>query len=205
MLLPSNTKKIVSDFFGNYVGKFLEIGANELNITADREPCSHLLEKGWYGLYCEPNPFSLVNLIPQTKQYNADILCAAVNYKTGISKFKASKSHAYLSSMDSNYMDNILNYMPDGIKNIPRDDHDIYVNTITPSEIFDKFGYDFDCISIDVELPPWHTHQILTQIDFDTVMAKMVIVETKFYESDEYMRKFGFSVMHDMSDTFYIR
>ena len=205
MLSPSDSKQIVSDFFGNHVGKFLEFGANELNLNAKSEPCSHLLEKGWYGLYCEPNPFSLVNLIQQTKHYNADILCAAVNYKTGISKFKASKSHTYLSSMDSDYMDNILKYMPDGIKNIPRNDHDVYVNTITPSEIFDKFGYDFDCISIDVELPPWHTHQILTQIDFDMVMAKMVIVETKFYDSDEYMRKFGFSVNHEIADTFYTR
>jgi hypothetical protein len=201
----SNSKKIVSDFFGNHVGKFLEIGANELDLNLNGEPCSHLLEKGWYGLYCEPNPFSLVRLIEQTKDYNVDILCAAVNYKTGISKFKASKSHAYLSSMDSDWMDFMLDLMPESLKNIPRDDHNIYINTVTPSEIFDKFGYDFDCISIDVELPPWHTHQILTQIDFDKVVAKMVVVETKFLSSDEYMRKFGFSINFDGPDTFYIR
>ena len=132
--MVSNPRKIVSDFFGNHVGKFLEIGANELNLHRDGEPCSHLLEKGWYGLYCEPNPFSLVNLIQQTKDYDVDIICAAVNYKTSISQFIASKSHAYLSSMDSEWMDLTLNNMPEVLKNIPRDNHNIYVNTITPSE-----------------------------------------------------------------------
>lgn len=203
--MVSNPKQIVSDFFGNHVGKFLEIGANELNLNSDGEPCSHLLEKGWYGLYCEPNPFSLVNLIRQTKDYNVDILCAAVNNKTGIRDFRASKSHAYLSSMDSDWMDLTLNHMPEGLKNIPRNDYDIYVNTITPSEIFQKFGYDFDCISIDVELPPWHTHEILTQIDFDAVIATMVVVESKYYLSDVYMKKFGFSNNFDGLNTFYTR
>jgi hypothetical protein len=44
-----------------------------------------------------------------------------------------------------------------------------------------------------------------TQIDFDKVVAKMVVVETKFLSSDEYMRKFGFSINFDGPDTFYIR
>lgn len=189
-----NIQQVVSDFFGDHVGRFLEIGANDYNAEDNSEPCSHLLEKGWYGLYCEPNPFSLVNLIENTKQYNVDVISAAVSTTDGIAQFLASESHPYLSSLNLDWIENYSKNMPQFLFDRQRNEHKIYVNTITPRDLFCEFGYDFDLISIDIELYPPQTYMLLKKIDFEALHnCKMVITEGDFIYTDEYMKYFGFS------------
>ncbi len=198
-------RQIVSDFFGDYVGKFLEIGANDCDVDYDEEPCSHLLEKGWYGLYCEPNPFSLVNLIKETEKYNADIICSAVSSTNNLTEFYTSESHPYLSSMESTWIDSCLRVMPEYFSLQERKEYKVFLNTITPQEIFEKFGYDFDCISIDIELYPPQTHQIILGMDFNKLKTRMLIVEGSFIFTDQYMKSFGFSSRIYDNNTIYTR
>lgn len=198
-------RQIVSDYFGDYVGKFLEIGANDCHTNYDEEPFSHLLEKGWYGLYCEPNPFSLVNLIKNTQKYNVDILCAAVDFKPELKKFYSSESHPYLSSLVPEWIDNWATENPDHFLNRQRNEYEVFVKTITPVEIFKKFGTDFDCLSIDIEVYPPQTHMILKSIDFKQVKSKMVIVEGSFSYTNEYMSAFGFTTDIHGGNTIYTR
>lgn len=198
-------QQIVSDYFAGHVGKFLEIGANDCNVNYDDEPCSHLLEEGWYGLYCEPNPFSLVNLIKNTQKYNAEILCAAVAPTSEIKQFYTSESHPYLSSLESTWIGNALDTLHPYFSTIPRSDYQVFVNTITPKQIFEKFGYDFDCISIDIELYPPQTHMLLKKMDFEMLNAKMVIVEGHFIFTDEYMEQFGFTKKTHKHNSIYTR
>lgn len=198
-------QQIVSDFFGDYVGKFLEIGANDCLVHYEQEPCSHLLEKGWYGLYCEPNPFSLVNLIKNSKQYNRDIICAAVTPTNELVEFYSSESHPFLSSTEPTWIDTCLRVMPEFFSLRERNEYTVYVNTITPTEIFEKFGYDFDCISIDIELYPPQTHMLMLEFDFSKLNSRMVIVEGTFPYTDEYMKAFGFSAQIYDNNTIYTR
>lgn len=200
-----NIQQVVSDFFGDYVGRFLELGAND-GSHHDGEPCSHLLEKGWYGLYCEPNPFSLVNLIENTKQHNVDILTAAIANKEDISGFLASRSHPYLSSLNSDWVDHCDRQKPELLFDRERDEHNIFVSTITPRDLFTKFGYDFDLISIDIEMYPPQVYTLMKKMDFEALhKCKMVIVEGDFIYTDEYMRYFGFSKQIVAENSVYTR
>ncbi len=198
-------RQIVSDFFGDYVGKFLEIGADGCNINYEEEPCSHLLVKGWYGLYCEPNPFTLGNLIKDCSQYKTDIICSAVSSTNKLTEFYTSESHPYLSSMESTWIDSCSQTMPEYFTLQERKEYKVFLNTVTPQEIFEKFGYDFDCISVDIELYPPQTHQIILDMDFNKLKTRMLIVEGSFKYTDEYMESFGFSKQINKHNTIYVR
>lgn len=186
-------QQIVSDYFGDYVGRFLELGANDGSLI-EGEPCTHLLEKGWYGLYCEPNPFSLVKLIENTNHYNVDILTAAISTTESIAEFLASESHPYLSSLNVDWVDHCNKQRPELLFDLEPKQYNIFVNTITPTDLFTKFGYDFDLISIDIEMYPPQVYTLLKNMDFEALdKCKMVVVEGNFIYIDEYMEYCGFT------------
>jgi hypothetical protein len=71
----NNEQEIILNYFGDFKGHFLDIGAyNGVDISNTRA----LLELGWTGVLVEPNPFNLVELIKNCQEFGdrATIYCA---------------------------------------------------------------------------------------------------------------------------------
>ncbi|NBO69866.1 MAG: hypothetical protein EBU66_04135 [Bacteroidetes bacterium] len=197
----TSTGKFVRDFFGNMTGKFLEIGAWD-GRPSDEEPYWDLLTTGWYGVYCEPNPHSIPSLIQNVSPYNADIVTAAIGTTAGIQPFNASTSHPYISSFDSKWHLNL----PPTLSETPYVSDKIYAPTITIDQIFETFGYDFDTISVDIEVSLESELEIFKTIDFNKLpVCKLVISETYSSELQTYMESFGFIRKSAPPNNYWIR
>tara|TARA_R110000822_G_scaffold12096_7_gene43638 strand:+ start:2169 stop:2903 length:735 start_codon:yes stop_codon:yes gene_type:complete len=129
---------IVSDFFkATPTGRFLCVGsANGIDQTYS------LLQKGWSGVYCEPDPAALVDpvhgLFCATKEFNDNVVIvnAAITATSNVCNFYINKTIALsttkkdLSNSDS----------------IP-----IIINSCGVNQLLDYIGEDFDYVQIDAE------------------------------------------------------
>jgi hypothetical protein len=71
----NNEQEIILKYFGDFKGHFLDIGAyNGVDLSNTRA----LLELGWTGVLVEPNPYNLVPLIDNCREFGsrAIIYCA---------------------------------------------------------------------------------------------------------------------------------
>ncbi len=131
-------KNIISNFFTGYTGKFLVIGAND-----GLDQTFSLLENGWKGYYCEPNPISCAKLIENTQKFNDNvtIINSAITPTSKITDFFISIDDSTFSSLDPTWLKN--HGMSTQCK--------IITNTIKFQDLLITIGTDFDLIVIDVE------------------------------------------------------
>ena len=144
-------KQFVVDFFKDQpTGKFLEIGACDGGPNSDDEPFWGLLEKGWNGVYCEPNPMSCTRLINNVMPYGdkVKIFNGAVAPTSGLTDFYLSVDTGGSSSFDPSWMSQQYYY-----KQTDRQ-YPIITNTTTVNTLLNLIGWDVDAISIDVEAKP---------------------------------------------------
>lgn len=187
----NTTSNFVDTFFHNKKGKFLEIGSEDANPAGLEEPFWNLLLDDWHGVYVEPNPHSLEKLITNVTPYHADVIAAAWSDKSQILPFYASSTHPYCSSFDEEWN---IKYIPEGNRHIKYHADKIYVSTITADQIFNKFGYDFAAISIDIELPADASFKLLQTIDFNKLpKCTLVILEMINDEIKTFMSSNGFT------------
>lgn len=138
---------ILKEFFDSITGRFLGIGAN---IGLDWG--FPLLEKGWTGVYCEPDPIAFSSLIQNTEKYrnNVSLVNAAILPSDGLRPFYMSINSSFLSSLDPDWLEGALAYFnyefDKNPKKIP-----ILVNTVSFQKLIDYLGNDFDLIVIDTE------------------------------------------------------
>lgn len=187
-----STSKVVDSFFSNVSdGKFLEIGAAIGDPNDPEEPFWNLLVGGWYGLYCEPDYNGIGALMDNVSPYKSDILMAPVWKERDLKEFYSSRSHPYTSSFDANWH---IGGIPIYKKHIPFESKKIYVSPVTPKDIFDKFGWDFNAISIDIELSEDSTYEFLESIDFHKLSdCKLVVMEVVNENIKRYLDSFGFN------------
>jgi hypothetical protein len=130
---------VVSDFFKSQpTGRFLCIGsANGIDQTRS------LLEKGWSGVYCEPDPVALSDndghgLLRATKEFRDKIVIvnAAITSTSDVCEFYINKTIA-LSTTKKEWADN---------DSIP-----IIINSLGVNQLLDYVGEDFDYVQIDAE------------------------------------------------------
>lgn len=187
------TGDFVENFFAGKTGKFLEIGAFNGGPEDPNEPFWKLLISGWRGVYCEPDPYSIPILIENTLPYNADIITAAFSSDSGMRSFNSSKSHPYLSSFDPNWHEYVIPNLHPEFSSIPYVSKKIYTPTITASQIFENFGYDFDAISVDIELHEVELYNLVKTIDFSKLPnCKLFVVESNSLPLSQYMIDAGF-------------
>jgi FkbM family methyltransferase len=131
---------IVDSFFNNVTGRFLVIGANN-----GIDHSKNLLENGWQGVYCDPDPFALTELIENTRLYKNQIQIintAVLPENLGLQKF-------YLSINDSMYSSSLPDWASTHLSN--NSQREILINSISFQSLIDLIGNDFDFISVDVE------------------------------------------------------
>lgn len=157
---------IVNDFFAGRTGKFLIIGANN-----GMDHSRALLENGWQGIYCEPDPFAVVELIKNTDQYKSqvNIINAAItdnNY--GLQPFYLSLENSACSSLSSEW---ITAQVTSG----GGSQRKVLTNSISFRSLIEYIGNDFDFISIDVE---GHDIDLCESIDWGQFAnLKMILLE----------------------------
>ena len=157
---------VVSDFFKSQTtGRFLCIGsANGIDQTHS------LIQKGWAGVYCEPDPAALVGnssqltgLFHATTEFRDKIVIvnAAITATSGICNFYINKTIA-LSTTKKEWSNS---------DSIP-----IIINSVGVNQLLDYVGEDFDYVQIDAEGADF---EILNTIDWSKRLpnCKLIGVE----------------------------
>ena len=188
-------KEFVLEYFKKKkTGQFLEVGANDGNPFSHTEPCWGLVEKGWQGVYVEPNPFGCSKLIEHLTPFNLNkfkIFNCAIDKRIQLAKFFVSKSHPAVSSLQENWTDNL------------EQQHDfqkieIFINTITFDQIFMSTGNNFNFISFDLECSDEILNYHINLIDWSSFKnLKLVCIEIVDYKKHvtPYLKSFGFKLL----------
>lgn len=135
-------KEFFENHFKGRIGNFLEIGA------FDGIRSSHtisLLEKGWKGVYVEPNPKNFIALIDNYKDNpKVQLVHAAVHYTSGLFDFWDDDG-GEVSSLELDFVK----------KRAASHWNTKYVKykiaTITMKQLLETFPYKFDLVIIDTE------------------------------------------------------
>jgi FkbM family methyltransferase len=128
---------IVLDFFaGRVPGKFLIVGAHD-----GLDHSRRLLELGWQGVYCEPNPAICAQLIDNTRDYasKVTILNVAITPTGGPVTF-------YIDAQQSQWCTVV-----DSWRTSTQQGRTLITNSMTFEQLLDLVGRDFDYVQTDVE------------------------------------------------------
>lgn len=82
----NDEERVILEYFGDKPGRFLDIGAYDgIGFSNTRR----LLENGWSGVYVEPSPENVLQLIKNSLPYSdrVQIVQAAVSVRRGLARF----------------------------------------------------------------------------------------------------------------------
>jgi len=130
--------------FGAGRGAFLDLGAYDLGPSSISRP---FLAAGWSALLAEGDSYNFARLLSGVHSAGfarrVDCLAAAVLPIAGISPWYTVAGTADLSTASKDWTHKpwtaSAHYLP------------AYVAAVTPADILARFGFDWDCVSIDLE------------------------------------------------------
>ena len=197
-------KYFIQDFFKDQpTGRFLEIGACNGDTNEDSEPMWTLVEKGWSGVYCEPNPISCASLIENIFPYKDKIqifngAISLPNSPSGLEDFHLCLDIPSISSFSLDWPECLtksehwLEHFSN-LKIYPDKQISIITNTVSFQTLIDKVGNDFDCISIDIEANLTNVEELIMSIDWGQFKnCKLLCLEIGGGRYGAYLEKFGF-------------
>ncbi len=177
----NNEQEIILDYFGDFKGRFLDIGAyNGVDLSNTRA----LLELGWTGVMVEPNPFNLVDLINNCRPFSerVSIISAGIGNWTGVKQLRIDDSpgRGWAASFVPD-KDGISLPCP-VIVNVP----------LLPISVCYEAGY-FEMISIDAE---YMDLDILTSFDLDPLKnCRLLVIEAVERDMTRaYLESVGFKI-----------
>lgn len=117
-------QEIILQFFKNFKGKFMDIGAYDGAINSNTRA---LVELGWKGVLVEPQPYVFNHLVMNCAGFDVQCVNAAVTAQGGLRRFSGIEQRGTLITKEG-----------------------FWVNTITPFDLFRMFG-NVDFLTIDAE------------------------------------------------------
>jgi FkbM family methyltransferase len=147
MYSQNNEEKIIEDFFGDYKGSFLDLGANDGKTLSN----THLLSlKDWWGVCVEPSPKAYEKLQALYKgNKKIQTIQAAIAITDGPVSLYESDEH--LGKGDSSLLSTIIPSEMDRWKNTQKFEP-VVVEGITVETFLKRSSISsFDFISIDCE------------------------------------------------------
>lgn len=182
-------QQIITDYFGDFKGFLLDIGAND-GITFSNSRA--LLQLGWFGVLVEPSEKTFEKLVENSDQFTGKVVlhnCAIGEYN-GTTDFYESgplvseADHSLVSSMKVQETDRWRR------KSKPEDPivkfNKVTVPVITFAELLKNSGCDtFDFITIDVE---GMELEILRQMDLTALSCSLICIEYNGRDYAEYDR-----------------
>jgi len=188
-------KLVVEEFFESLPkGRFLEIGANDGVPQTTDEPVWGLKEKGWSGVYVEPNPASCANLIKNIGPHRPDIkiVNCAITVESGLKTFYSATAK-FGSTGTSSFRKHWLPLLPEWLQDRVDFIKPIITNTITFDQLLDHMGTDFDFLSIDVEMTALEVDAFIQTLNFARLeQCKMIMIECITDASVKYLKTFGY-------------
>lgn len=180
----NNEEEIINRYFGERVGRFLDIGAADGQWLSNTR---QLALNGWAGVLVEPAPALFPKLV-NTYSGNQDFVCinAAVSGKAGLRKMYYEKDRDFANSLNVEISEHNV-FHPVG---------HYYVSTISPDDLI-PFG-PFDFISIDAEWEDWN---ILLAAEALVKPCRCLCVEIPYQKEDDarfvrLLSEYGFTVLH---------
>jgi FkbM family methyltransferase len=130
-------------------GHFLNVGAND-----GRDQTLPLLQSGWHGTYCEPDPTAVARLLETTQEHwdRVTILNVAISPNGGMAPFHLASKN-YLSSLQSGWAESLGHIVqapmhgPVGYKSAGT----IWHNCLTMTQLLERSDQVFDYIQTDAE------------------------------------------------------
>lgn len=160
-----NEEKYITEFFNNFIGRFLDIGAyNGVTFSNTYK----LVKMGWGGVCIEPS----ISVLPSLKEIHKDndkieIIEVAIGQYDGSIKFYDSNGDA-VSSCNKDHKIKWETNAKSKFK-------EIEVDCLSVNSLFNKVGYDFDFINIDVE---GDSVKVFSQLPFSKLnKLKLICVE----------------------------
>jgi FkbM family methyltransferase len=177
MYSQNNEEKIIKDYFKDFRGTFLDIGAND-GVTLSNTRGLSLL--GWSGVLVEPSKIAFEKLKTLYADYpNIQVFNYAIGTYDGETDFFDSGTH--LHQGDTSLLSTIK--QNETKKWTSETFTQTKVNIKTYASFLNDCGHlDFELISIDAEGMDW---EILQQINLDD--TKMIIVEFNQIGKDKYV------------------
>lgn len=154
---------VILDYFGGFVGRFLDIGANDGETFSNTRA---LAEMGWAGTCVEPNPRAFERLMLLYHDRNdVKLIEAAVTRTDGTHRMHMA-SDSLVSSLDVNARETWERY---GFTWTEED-----VRGITVATMLSEAPGPYDLISIDAE---GHDLEILEQMDLGAMGCRLLVIE----------------------------
>lgn len=197
MYSQNDEEKVIVDFFGSKIGRFLDIGAYDgVTLSNTRK----LLELGWSGVMVEPDPRSFWDLINSCRQFDkATFVNSAVSACSEIRKMtiECCKTRTWATSINSDLVEKGMVVEPFPGK--------IFVKTIGTVELFEGFG-PVDFLSLDAE---WEDDAILREIPAKTLKSiQLICVECRNNDHRSVLKQFAtehqFKVHHETPENLII-
>lgn len=186
-------KEFIPFYFNKFPkGKFLEIGSNDGDPGNPHEPCWPLLNLGWKGVYCEPNPYACAKLLTNLKPYrkHVTVVNSAITATGGLKTFYMNDFHHSCSSFQEDWMAK-QTYIDEGTKQ-----YSIGTNTSTMQQLVDYVGTDFNCISIDIECEDEILEEIIMSFDWTLfTQCKLYIIECPTKNISDYFESIGYPIV----------
>ena len=163
--------------------RFLDIGAYDGETFSSTKA---LVEKGWSGLYVEPNQLVLPKLREVAKQSNSEVLPVAIGSVCDTMPFYMNGD--MVSSLDKRHTDLWA-------KNTGMVFEPTMVQVLDVETLGTIAGREFDVLNLDVEGLNW---DIFTQFDWSKWKFNVVCIEydRKFIEMKHVLEKAGFRVVY---------
>ena len=165
------------------MGRFLDIGAFDgLALSSTRV----LAERGWSGVYVEPDPKIVERLHENTRNFATEVHAVAIGETPGNAVFYS--CDGMVGSLNTDHVkkwscNNNLSFTP------------IIVPVWDVKTLAQKVGTNFDFVNLDVEGINW---QIFQQFDWNVWTPKVVCIEydNHFQEICGVLRKHGYTIVY---------
>jgi FkbM family methyltransferase len=163
--------------------RFLDIGAYDGETFSSTRA---LVEKGWSGLYIEPNPVVLPQLREVAKLSGSEVLPVAIGSVCDTLPFYMNGD--MVSSLDKRHTDLWS-------KNTGMTFEPVPVQVLDVESLGTIAGYDFDMLNLDVEGLNW---DIFKQFDWSKWKFNVVCIEfdRKFVEMKHDLERAGFKIVY---------
>ncbi len=165
----NNEEEIIREYFGDQVGTFLDLGANDGRTLSNTAACAN---RGWSGLMVEASP-TVFELLHSRYKGNLRVYCINVAVGTSCRRITLHESGEHLGVGDRSLLSTVVaserdRWTRETFEEVEVDcvDFATLMKTTTMRR--------FDLISIDIEgmdLP------VLRQMDLDELACRMLIVE----------------------------
>lgn len=193
MYSQNEEEKHITEYFKDFKGKLLDLGANDGKTFSNS---LRLIELGWEAYLVEPSPKAF-NKLKALHQGNSKVECLPV--AVGMSNVKATLHESGWHLQSSKDVGLLSSLKKDETKRWKRETfEEVEVEVVDYKTLTEIIGSDFDLISIDCEGMDW---EILSQIDLSKI--KMICVEHNGVETEKYVsycEKFGMKKIYQNAE-----